>query len=354
LPRQFSQTSGRAGAAPGTLVHIGSKRIEKTRLSLISYSAEAVEEHQIETLQEALRYCDGAALSWLNIDGIHDIDLIEGLGRHFSIHPLTQEDILNTTQRPKFEEFEHYAYVVLKMLRFDSAEDRILTEQVSLIVMNNLLISLQESHGDVFDPVRTRLFKGLGRIRKAGSDYLAYALIDAVVDHYFAILEQIGTQIEAIEDATLSYPTPRVLERIHAMKHKLLYLRKQIWPLREVVGVMAKEDSAWIQDDTTLFLRDVHDHTIQIMETIESLRDIMAGLFDLYLTGISNKMNEIMKVLTIIATIFIPTTFIAGVYGMNFKHMPELEWPWGYGLVWAVMIAVMIAMVIYFRKKKWL
>lgn len=354
MPRLFSQMSGKAGAAPGTLVHIGRKRIEKTQLSLLSYSAEAVKEHQVDTLQEAVRHCDGSAMIWLNIDGIHDIDLIEGLGQHFGIHPLTQEDILNTTQRPKFEMFEHYAYIVLKMLRFDSAEGRIKKEQVSLIIKNNILISLQESHGDVFDPVRARLHKGLGRIRKAGSDYLAYALIDAVVDHYFSILEQIGIQIEAIEDATLNQPTPKVLERIHAMKREILYLRKQIWPLREVVGAMTKEESVWIQGDTTLFLRDVHDHTIQIMETIESLRDIMAGLVDLYLTGISNKMNEIMKVLTIIATIFIPITFIAGVYGMNFKHMPELEWSWGYGLVWAVMIAVMLAMVIYFKKKKWL
>lgn len=354
MPRLFAQMSGKAGAAPGTLVHIGRKRIEKTRMSLLSYSAETVKEHQVDTMQEALKDCDGGATTWLNIDGIHDIDLIESLGQHFGIHPLTLEDILNTTQRPKFEEFEHYAYAVLKMLRFDSAEGRVLTEQVSLIIRNNTLISLQESHGDVFDPVRVRLHKGLGRIRKAGCDYLAYALIDAVVDHYFTILEQIGTQIEGIEDATLSQPTPRVLERIHAMKREILYLRKQIWPLREVVGAMTKEESDWIQSDTMLFLRDVHDHTIQIMETIESLRDIMAGLVDLYLTGISNKMNEIMKVLTIMATIFIPVTFIAGVYGMNFKHMPELGWSWGYGFVWAVMIAVMIAMVIYFKKKKWL
>ena len=354
MPRLYSQMSGKAGAAPGTLVHIGRKRIEKTQLSLLSYNAESVQEHQVDTLQDAFRYCDGSALTWLNIDGIHDIDLIESLGRHFSIHPLTQEDILNTTQRPKFEEYDHYAYVVLKMLRYDSAEGRVLTEQVSLIIANNTLISLQESHGDVFDPVRARLHKGLGRIRKAGSDYLAYALIDAIVDHYFAILEHIGTQIEAVEEATLNQPRPAVLERIHAMKHEILHLRKQIWPLREVVGAMTKEESDWIQSDTMLFLRDVHDHTIQIMETIESLRDILAGLVDLYLTGISNKMNEIMKVLTIIATIFIPITFIAGVYGMNFKHMPELEWSWGYGLVWAVMIAVMITMVIYFKKKKWL
>jgi len=354
MPRLFTKMSSKAGAAPGTLVHIGQQRVEKVRLSLVTYGPDTIEEHQVDTLEEALSLCDGSGFTWLNIDGIHDIDLIEHLGQHFGIHPLTQEDILNTAHRPKFEEFEHYAYIVLKMLRYDAADNRVLTEQVSLILTGKTLISLQESPGDVFDPVRGRLHKGRSRIRKAGSDYLTYALIDAIVDHYFSILEQIGVQIEEIEDDTLSDPTPKVLQRIHRMKREILYLRKQIWPLREVVGVMAKEEPALIQSDTMIFLRDVHDHTIQIIETIESQRDILAGLLDMYMTGISNKMNEVMKVLTIMATIFIPITFIAGVYGMNFKYMPELEWPWGYAMVWVVMIAVVIVMVLYFNKKKWL
>jgi magnesium transporter len=354
MPRLFSKISSKAGASPGTLVHIGEQRVEKVRLSLVAYGLDTIEEHQVDTLDAAIALCNGGEFTWLNIDGIHDTDLIGRLGRHFGIHPLTQEDILNTAHRPKFEEFEHYAYIVLKMLRYDSAHSRVLTEQISLILTGKTLISLQESEGDVFDSVRARLHKGRGRIRTAGSDYLAYALIDAIVDHYFAILEQIGIQIEEIEDDTLSDPTPEVLNRIHRMKRVILYLRKQVWPLREVVGIMAKEEPALIQSDTMIFLRDVHDHTIQIMETIESQRDILAGLLDIYMTGISNKMNEVMKVLTIMATIFIPITFIAGVYGMNFKHMPELEWPWGYAMVWAVMIAVVIIMVFYFNKKKWL
>jgi magnesium transporter len=354
LFRLHAKVSRKAGAPPGTLVHIGEQQIDQVRLTLINYDSSKLEEFQANTLDEALALCTGDRLTWLNIDGIHDVGLIGRLGKHFDIHPLTQEDILNTTHRPKFEEFDHYAYIVLKMLRFDSGTGRVLTEQVSLILTERVLISFQETRGDVFGPVRARLQKGRGRIRSAGCDYLAYALIDAVVDHYFAILEQIGIQIEALEDQTLSDPTPEVLKRIHTMKREILYLRKQIWPLREVVGTMAKDEPALITDETTIFLRDVHDHTIQIMETIDSQRDLLSGLLDLYMTGISNRMNEVMKVLTIIATMFIPITFIAGVYGMNFKHMPELDWPWGYGLIWCIMITMVIAMVVYFKKKKWL
>lgn len=354
MARMFKKMSSKAGAAPGTLIHIGEQKIEKARLSLVVYDPQDIKEHQIESIDEALAICSGSGYAWLNIDGIHDIDLIAKLGEHFEIHPLTQEDILNTGHRPKFEEFERYAFILVKMLRFDEDRHRILTEQVSMILANNVLISFQESQGDVFDPVRTRLNKGRGRIRRAGSDYLAYALIDAIVDHYFAILEQIGLHIEEIEDETLSDPTPAVLKRIHALKREILALRKQLWPMRELVGTMAKEDSELIQTDTMIFLRDVYDHTVQIMETVESQRDILSGLLDLYMTGISNRMNEVMKVLTIMATIFIPITFIAGVYGMNFKYMPELEWRWGYEMIWGIMVAVVIAMVIYFNKKKWL
>jgi magnesium transporter len=354
LHRSHVKQSHKAGNAPGTLVHIGEQRIEKARMTLVSYDSDTLEEHRADTAKEALALCDSHRLTWFNVDGIHDIELIGQLGRHFDIHPLTQEDIVNTAQRAKYEEFEQYAYIVLKMLRYNPTTGRISTEQVSLILTSGVLISFQESPGDVFDPVRTRLQKARGRIRSTGCDYLAYTLIDAIVDQYFSILEQIGAQIEAIEEQTLSTPTTAVLQRIHAMKREILYLRKQIWPLREVVGAMAKDESTLIQDETRIFLRDVHDHAVQIMETIESQRDLLAGLLDLYMTGISNRMNEIMKVLTIIATIFIPITFIVGVYGMNFKYMPELEWRWGYGLVWCVMIAMVIALVIFFKRKKWL
>ena len=354
MSRTHIKLSRKAGAPPGTLIHIGEQQIDQARLTLVNYDSGTLEERRVDTLDEALTLCTGDRLTWLNIDGIHDVELIGRLGRHFNIHPLTQEDILNTTHRPKFEEFDHYAYIVLKMLRYDSGSGRVLTEQVSLILTERVLISLQEAQGDVFEPVRARMQKSRGRIRSAGCDYLAYALIDAIVDHYFTILEQIGIQIEAIEDQTLSNPTPAVLQRIHTMKREILYLRKQIWPLREVVGTMTKEEPVLIKDETMIFLRDVHDHTIQILETIESQRDLLAGLLDLYMTGMSNRMNEIMKVLTIIATLFIPMTFIAGVYGMNFKYMPELEWPWGYGLTWGVMIAMAITMVVYFKKRKWL
>jgi magnesium transporter len=226
LSRTHINVSRKAGAPPGTLVHIGEQQIDQAQLTLVNYDSRTLEERQVSTLDEALALCKGDRLTWLNIDGIHDVELIGRLGRHFDIHPLTQEDILNTTHRPKFEEFDHYAYIVLKMLRYDSPTGRVLIEQVSLILTERVLISLQETRGDVFEPVRTRMQKGRGRIRSAGCDYLAYALIDAIVDHYFTILEQIGIQIEAIEDQTLSNPTPAILQRIHSMKREILYLRK--------------------------------------------------------------------------------------------------------------------------------
>jgi magnesium transporter len=288
------------------------------------------------------------------VDGLHDIKLIEEIGRHFQIHPLTLEDIVNTSQRPKWENFENYLYIVLKMLHFRESDNLVTSEQVSLIVGEKFLISFQEAAGDVFDPVRERIRKGRGRIRQGGCDYLAYALIDAVVDHYFSVLEKIGEQIEMVETALTENPRPDTLQMIHDLKRETIYLRKQIWPLREVVNRFAKEETELINETTHVYIRDVYDHTIQIIDTIESFRDILSGMIDLYLSTISNKMNEVMKLLTIIATIFIPITFVAGIYGMNFKVMPELEWKWGYPAVWVVMVSIVFVLILFFRKKRWL
>jgi magnesium transporter len=354
MPRFTGTSSKKAGSSPGTLVHVGEKRTDDIRLSLLHYDAYALMERPLDRVEEALPLLKPAAATWINIDGVHDIALMEHIGRHFGLHPLTLEDVLNTTQRPKAEAFDDYLFVVLKMLHYDATQDRISSEQVSLILGKNVLISFQESAGDVFDPVRQRIRKGKGRIRTGGCDYLAYALIDAIVDNYFTILEKLGERLEALEESIDDHPDSKILEDIHTIRRELIYLRKQVWPLREIITHFLKDDIAFIGEATRLFMRDVYDHTIQTIDTIESFRDILSGIQDLYLSIISNRMNEVMKVLTIIATIFIPITFVAGIYGMNFTHMPELSWRWGYLFVWVIILAIIVGMLVFFRRKKWI
>jgi len=354
MPKFTKKRSGKAGHAPGTLIHIGEKRIEKVRIRLIDYDEKKLQEKELETIDECFRCKDEPTVSWINIDGLHDVEAIQRVGEHFNIHPLVLEDIVNTGQRPKAEDFDDYAYVVLKMLYYDEQEDEVTSEQFSLILGSNFLISFQERVGDVFELVRERIRKGKGRIRKAGVDYLAYSLMDAIVDRYFHIMEIFGDKMEALEEELVENPTGRTLETIHTMKREMIYFRKQVWPLREVLGSLVRGEFSLVSESTALYLRDVHDHTIQVIDTLESLRDVLGGMLDLYLSTLSNRMNEVMKVLTIIATIFIPLTFVAGIYGMNFKYMPELEWHWGYFMVWGIMVVIFIAMVAYFRKKAWL
>jgi len=351
----FRKSSAKIGAAPGTLLHIGEHRVDQVRLNVILYDGNSIEERPVGTLEEALALCDSPQTAWLNVDGIHDTDIIAHIGRHFNIHPLTLEDILHTTQRPKMEDYEHYLYVVLQMLRYLPNSAQVVSEQISLIITDRVLISFQESTEDIFSSIRERLHKGrTGRIRTSRCDYLAYSLIDAIVDYYFFILERIGEEIDIVEEDTIDNPNPDVLERMHDLKREIITLRRKIWPLRDIIAGLSKQDSTLIEPSTTIFLRDVHDHTIQIIDTIESYRDILSGLLDLYLTNVSLRMNEVMKVLTIIATIFIPITFIVGVYGMNFTYMPELEWRWGYFAVWGVMLAMITGLLVFFRKKHWI
>ncbi len=352
--RFVKKTSRKAGLPPGALVHIGEKKAEEVRISLIDYDEEHFQEREIKAIEECFPFKDKPTVTWINIDGLHQVDVIEKLGTHFNIHPLVLEDIMHTEQRPKAEDFEEYVFIVLKMLYYDEKDDQVTGEQVSLILGSHFLISFQEQARDVFTALRNRIRNGKGRIRKAGSDYLAYALMDAIVDQYFIILETLGERIEAIEEELVSNSTRRTSDGIHTMKREMIFFRKQVWPLRDVVGRLARGELSLISETTEIYLRDVYDHTIQVIDTVESLRDVLSGMLDIYLSTISNKMNEVMKVLTIIATIFIPLTFIAGVYGMNFKYMPELEWHWGYFLVLSVMAGVAVLMVFYFRRKKWL
>ena len=353
MSRLTRKSLKQVGSSPGTLVHVGEKRTDTVHLSLMHYNGEALIERTLDKVEDGLALVQDGSTTWINIDGIHDVTFMAHLGKQHGIHPLTLEDVLNTTQRPKAEVFDDYLYVVFKMMRYDTAEDAVAAEQVSLIIGPRTLISFQEAAGDVFEPVRERIRKGKGRIRSGGSDYLAYALIDAIVDNYFVILEHVGRRLEAMEEAIDDRPDADLLASIHAVRRELIYLRKQVWPLRDVIAHLLKDDAAFIGEATRLFIRDVYDHTIQVIDTIESFRDMLSSLQDLYLSMISNRMNEVMKVLTIIATIFIPITFIAGIYGMNFHHMPELAWRWGYPSVWILIVAVAAVMLMYFRSKKW-
>ncbi len=278
---------------------------------------------------------------------------MEKLGTHFGLHPLIQEDIMNSTQRPKLEDMGETLYIVARMLEFDDVSNEVATDQLSLVVGRNFIISFQERPGDEFGPVRERIRRGKGRIRKAGPDYLAYALLDAVVDHYFVILERLGERVELLEDELVSDPKKETLHEIHILKREMIFLRKSVWPLREVVAGLERSDSGLMQESTNVFLRDLYDHTIQVIDNVETFRDMLSGMLETYLSSISNRMNEVMKVLTIISTIFIPLTFIAGVYGMNFQHMPELKWRLGYFLILGVMIVIGLIMAAFFKRKKW-
>ncbi|MEE4605904.1 MAG: magnesium/cobalt transporter CorA, partial [Desulfobacteraceae bacterium] len=254
----------------------------------------------------------------------------------------------------KVEDFDDYDYIVLKMLTYDEDQTHITAEQVSFILGPHYLISFQETEGDVFNFVRERIRKAKGRIRKSGCDYLVYALIDAIVDHYFLVLEKLGEKIELLEEDLLGDTQTENLQSIHHLKREMIFFRKQVWPIREILSTLMKEEGSLIQETTQIFIRDLYDHTIQVMDTIESFRDVLSGLQDLYLSTLSNRMNEVMKVLTIMATIFIPLTFIAGIYGMNFEYMPELKWPWAYPVLWILLIAIFVFMIFWFKRKKWL
>ncbi|MBM3298202.1 MAG: magnesium/cobalt transporter CorA, partial [Candidatus Aminicenantes bacterium] len=303
---------------------------------------------------DCVPFRDTETVTWMNVDGIHDAALIQELGSCYGIHPLTLEDIMTTSQRPKLEDYGDYLFLVVKMLhpRRDGGEERF--EQVSLIIGPNHLLSFLEDVGDVFDQVRERIRNGKGRIRNLGSDYLAYALLDAIVDGYFLELEKIGDEIEALEGEILKEPKTAVVQRIHHLKREMIFLRKSVWPLREAIARLERRESPLVKDSTTVFLKDVYDHTIQVIDTVETFRDMLTGMLDTYLTSVSNRMNEVMKVLTLIATIFMPLTFIAGVYGMNFKHMPELGWKWGYWGALGLMGLVAGVMFVMFKRKKWL
>ena len=345
--------SGKRGQAPGTPVFVGEKYLETPLVTTIAYDESRATEGQTADRPKFIPSHARSGVTWINIDGLHDPDLIASLAQDCGLHPLVLEDILNTTQRPRCEDYGDFFYIAIKMLRWDSTHQRIDTEQVSLILGDGYVLSFQEKPGDVFASVRERIAKGKGRIRAMGADYLTYCLIDAIVDEYFHILEQAGEVIEAIESDLAVKPDSKLLQRIHRLKREGLLLRRSAWPVRELLSTLEHEESPLLTDETRLYLRDAYGHSVQVIDTTETLRDLLAGMLDTYLSSVNNRMNEVMKVLTVIATTFIPLTFIAGIYGMNFQHMPELSWRWAYGVVLALMATIAGGMLFYFKRKKW-
>lgn len=354
MSKLVKKKSKKVGLPPGSIVHIGNKRAEKTKITIVDYNEEQFQEKEVKTVKECCPYKEKPTITWINIDGVHEEKIIEELGKIYNFHPLILEDIVDTDQRPKIKDFGDYIFIILKMHYYDKENNEIKIEQVSLIFGKNYVISFQEREGDVFDSIRERIRNNIGRIRKARADYLIYALMDAIIDNYFTILEKLGEETEDLEAKVIKDPVPANLQIIYKLKSELIFLRKSVWPLREVISILEKGESVLIDKSTNIYLRDIYGHTIQVMDTVETLRDVISGTLDVYLSSVSNKMNEIMKVLTIIATIFIPLTFIAGVYGMNFQYMPELKWVWAYPLILSVMLIIGIVMVIFFKRRKWM
>jgi len=355
MAKLIKKRSRKAGLPPGTLVHIGEKRAGESKMTLIDYDEAIFQESEVKMAEECFSFRDKPSITWINVDGVHEVEVVEKLGNCFGLHPLVLEDILNTDQRPKIEIYGDYIYIVLKMLSGGDPNRLVESEQVSLILGSNFVISFQEGkEGDVFNPVRERIRSGKGFIRKMGSDFLAYSLIDTIVDNYFLILERLGEKIELIEEELVAHPITTTLQEIQKFKNEMIFVRRVVWPLREVISGLGRKESPLVKETTEIYLRDVYDHIVQVMDTIEVYREMLSGMLDIYLSSVSNRLNSVMKVLTIIATIFMPLTFIAGIYGMNFKYMPELEWRWGYPAIWLIVVIIGISMLVYFKKKKWL
>ncbi|MBI4847058.1 MAG: magnesium/cobalt transporter CorA [Nitrospirae bacterium] len=355
MPSLIKQRSKKSGLPPGTLVHIGEKKTGKTKITVLDYDELHYQEKDLDNVDECVQFKDKPTVTWINVDSVHQTETLEKIGECYGLHPLALEDILNTDQRPKIEDYNDYLYIVLRMLYYNETKSEITTEQISLVAGPNFVISFQEGiEGDVFTQLRERIRNNKSRIRKMGADYLAYSLIDAIVDNYFIVLEKIGDNIELLEEKLIANPSGNILHEIHILKREMIFLRKAVWPLREVISGMERGSYTLVKESTRVFLRDVYDHTVQVIDTVEVYRDLVSGMLDLYLSSISNRLNAVMKVLTIITTIFMPLSFVAGIYGMNFKHMPELEWRYGYPVILIVMLAIGISMLVYFRRKKWL
>ena len=352
MRKRFSKSTRKTGLPPGSLVPAHPERTEKVNIVLTRCDDGGCLEKKVQTLKELLPLKPGG-LNWIDIDGIHDIGVIRDIGEGFGLHPLFLEDIATTGQNPKVEDFGDYIFIVLKALCFNETTGEIGAEQVSIVFGENYVVSFREHSGPMFDAIRGRIGASSGRFLKMGADYLAYSLIDVIVDDYFVVLEKYGDSIEAAEEALLNTPGPNVLQSIHRLKREALFLRRSVWLARETVNFLYMSESPLIKKPTRVYFRDVYEHIVQVIDTAENYREMVFGMLDIYLSSVSYRLNEVMKVLTIISTIFIPLTFLVGVYGMNFEYMPELKKHWAYPALWAVMVAVALGMVAYFKKKKW-
>jgi len=347
-----SRREQKVGAPPGTLIHFGERKLENTRLTVTHYGPDELTETEAD-LPAACAPPREGAVTWINVEGLHDVEVVREVGDCHGLHRLVIEDILDTNHRPKLEDYGEYLYLVTRHFWYDEAGE-MHSEQLSLMLGRGLVITFCEGGRDVLDPIRSRLRMETSRLRSNGADYLAYAILDTVVDGYFAAMDGLGENIEAMEARLLKDPDQQVLREIHRAKRQTALIRKAAWPMREAISRLEHEDAGLIAPATALFIRDAYDHIIQIVDTLESFRDMLSSMLDTYLSSISNRMNEVMKVLTIIATIFIPITFIAGVYGMNFEHMPELGYWWAYPATLGLMIAVGLGMLVYFRRRRWI
>ncbi|MDD3860745.1 MAG: magnesium/cobalt transporter CorA [Bacteroidales bacterium] len=349
----LKRNKSKVGLPPGSLIFSGTERNHDISIEHIAYSTNEYLEETINSIEEVDITPDSGKVHWINLNGVHNSDLIKNIGEKFNVHKLVLEDVLNTHQRPKVDIYDEHIFAVIKMLVYNKADKSVDSEQVSIVAGSNYLISFQEKTGDVFEPLRKRIKTASGKIRTLGSDYLLYAILDIIIDNYFILLENLGDEVEKYETELIDNANKDILNRIYYLKRENLLLRNAVWPVREMISQFEKTDSPLIKKKNIIYFRDLYDHTIQVIDNVEIYRDLLSGLIELYFTNTGNKTNEVMKVLTIISTIFIPLTFIAGIYGMNFKYMPELEWHYAYFVVWSIMIILFILMIWYFKRKKW-
>lgn len=342
------------GLAPGTLIHVGQPHESHSRITAIDYSRDFLEEFEVHSVEDLLPCRRRNSITWVNVEGLNNIGIIESLGRQFDIHPLVLEDILNTHQRPKIEEHEQYLFMAMKHISIEPHEFTVDYEQISILVFEDFVFTFRERSDNLFQPIRTRLAQEKGRLRSNGVDYLTYAILDNIVDNYFSLQDALDTILETVEEELLAHPGPETLALIQRIKRELIFIRRSISPLRELLAELLRSDSPLIQEKMHVYYRDILDHAIRLLESVDSYRDLITGMLDVYLSSASNRMNEIMKVLTVFASIFIPLTFVVGIYGMNFEYMPELKWKWSYPILWLFFVLVPIFLLLYFRRKKWL
>lgn len=352
--KKRTQLTRKLGLPPGTLVHVGEIKTDKPSITLIEYDAGGITETRFDSLEASRQHQPAREKLWLNVHGLHDPAVMAEIGRRFKLHPLVQEDILNTQQRPKSDEFADYLYIVVRCFDFDAERHCLNSDQVSIVLGRNFVLTFQERPTGAFEAIRERLRAENGAMRSHGTDYLAYALLDTLVDRYFVMLDHLTDEAEELEEQALSRPNPALLAEINRVKHEALTLRRAIWPLREVLNNMSRADNGFFSPDTRLYLRDIYDHTVHVLESLESVRDLLADLLDIYLSSVSNRLNSEVRILTVLTTLFMPATLIAGIFGMNFRSMPLLEEADGFRLAMTLMAGAAGLMAAVFWRRNWL